>query len=210
MKKQDKGKKIHKILDDRDPVPSKPVNHIDPYTLWVSVLLSARCTDKKVNEVTPELFSLADNPKDMSKIDVRTIRRIVKPCGLSPQKSRAISTLSKILVKEYNSKVPKNFEDLESLPGIGHKSASVVMGQAFGVQTFPVDTHIHRLAWRWGLSNRKSVEQTEKDLKRLFPEKSWNKLHLQIIFFGREYCPAISHIRDLCPICSKYGRKDMK
>ena len=146
----------------------------------------------------------------MSKIDVRTIRRIVKPCGLSPQKSRAISNLSKILVKEHNSKVPKNFEDLESLPGIGHKSASVVMGQAFGVQTFPVDTHIHRLAWRWGLSNRKSVEQTEKDLKRLFPEKSWNKLHLQIIFFGREYCPAISHIRDLCPICSKYGRKDMK
>ena len=152
MKKQDKVKKIHKILDELYPDPSKPLNHKDPYTLLVSVLLSARCTDKKVNEVTPELFSLADNPKDMSKIDVRTIRRIVKPCGLSPQKSRAISNLSKILVKEYDSKVPKNFEDLESLPGIGHKSASVVMGQAFGVQTFPVDTHIHRLAWRWGLS----------------------------------------------------------
>ena len=172
MKKQDKVKEIHKILNKLYPDPEKPLNHKDPYTLLVSVLLSARCTDKKVNEVTPELFSLADNPNDMSKIDVRTIRRIVKPCGLSPQKSKAISNLSKILVKEYNSTVPDNFEDLESLPGIGHKSASVVMGQAFGVQTFPVDTHIHRLAWRWGLSNRKSVEQTEKDLKRLFPEKS--------------------------------------
>ena len=150
MKKQDKVKKIHKILDELYPKPQKPLNHKDAYTLLIAVLLSARCTDKKVNEVTPELFKIADNPKDMSRIDVRTIRKIVKPCGLSPQKSKAISNLSKILVEKYDGKVPDNFDDLESLPGIGHKSASVVMGQAFGVQTFPVDTHIHRLAWRWG------------------------------------------------------------
>ena len=207
MKKQDKVKEIQKILDNKYPNPPVPLNHKDPYTLLIAVLLSARCTDKKVNEVTPKLFKLADNPEDMAKKSVNNVRHIVKPCGLSPQKSKAIVGLSKILVNRYESVVPENFEQLEELPGVGHKTASVVMSQAFGVPAFTVDTHIHRLAWRWALSTRKSVERTEKDLKRLFPEESWNKLHLQMIYFGREYCPAISHKKDLCPICSKYGRK---
>ena len=207
MKKQDKVKGIHKILDKIYPNPLVPLNHQNPYTLLIAVLLSARCTDKKVNEVTPDLFNLADNPNDMAKKNVNKVRKIVKPCGLSPQKSKAIVGLSKILVDKYDGVVPRNFEELEELPGVGHKTASVVMSQAFGVPAFPVDTHIHRLAWRWSLSNRKSVEKTEKDLKRLFPEGSWNKLHLQMIYYGREYCPAISHILNECPICSKYGRK---
>ena len=207
MKKQDKVKGIHKILDKIYPNPPVPLNHENPYTLLIAVLLSARCTDKKVNEVTPDLFNLADNPNDMAKKNVNQVRKIVKPCGLSPQKSKAIVGLSKILVDKYDGVVPRNFEELEELPGVGHKTASVVMSQAFGVPAFPVDTHIHRLAWRWALSNRKSVEKTEKDLKRLFPEDSWNKLHLQMIYYGREYCPAISHILNECPICSKYGRK---
>ena len=210
MKKQLKVKEIQKILDKKYPNPSVPLNHKDPYTLLIAVLLSARCTDKKVNEVTPNLFKLADNPEDMAKKSINNVRKIVKPCGLSPQKSKAIVGLSKILVDKYESVVPDNFEQLEELPGVGHKTASVVMSQAFGVPAFPVDTHIHRLAWRWALSTRKSVERTEKDLKRLFPEKSWNKLHLQMIYFGREYCPAVSHKKDLCPICSKYGRKGIK
>jgi len=210
MKKQLKVKEIQKILDKKYPNPPVPLNHKDPYTLLIAVLLSARCTDKKVNEVTPNLFKLADNPQDMAKKSVNKVRKIVKPCGLSPQKSKAIVGLSKILVEKYESVVPDNFEQLEELPGVGHKTASVVMSQAFGVPAFPVDTHIHRLAWRWALSTRKSVERTEKDLKRLFPEKSWNKLHLQMIYFGREYCPAVSHNKDLCPICSKYGRKGIK
>ena len=207
MKKQDKVKGIHKLLDKIYPNPPVPLNHENPYTLLIAVLLSARCTDKKVNEVTPDLFNLADNPNDMAKKNVNQVRKIVKPCGLSPQKSKAIVGLSKILVDKYDGVVPRNFEELEELPGVGHKTASVVMSQAFGVPAFPVDTHIHRLAWRWALSNRKSVEKTEKDLKRLFPEDSWNKLHLQMIYYGREYCPAISHIINECPICSKYGRK---
>ena len=207
MKKQDKVEGIHKILDKIYPNPPVPLNHQNPYTLLIAVLLSARCTDKKVNEVTPDLFNLADNPNDMAKKNVNQVRKIVKPCGLSPQKSKAIVGLSKILVDKYDGVVPRNFEELEELPGVGHKTASVVMSQAFGVPAFPVDTHIHRLAWRWALSNRKSVEKTEKDLKRLFPEGSWNKLHLQMIYYGREYCPAISHILNECPICSKYGRK---
>ena len=210
MKKQLKVKEIQKILDKKYPNPSVPLNHKDPYTLLIAVLLSARCTDKKVNEVTPNLFKLADNPQDMANKSVNKVRKIVKPCGLSPQKSKAIVGLSKILVDKYKSLVPDNFEQLEELPGVGHKTASVVMSQAFGVPAFPVDTHIHRLAWRWALSTRKSVERTEKDLKRLFPEKSWNKLHLQMIYFGREYCPAVSHKKDLCPICKKYGRKGIK
>jgi len=210
MKKQVKVKEIQKILDKKYPNPAVPLTHKNPYTLLIAVLLSARCTDKKVNEVTPNLFKLADNPEDMAKKNVNKVRQIVKPCGLSPQKSKAIVGLSKILVDKYESVVPDNFEQLEELPGVGHKTASVVMSQAFGVPAFPVDTHIHRLAWRWALSTRKSVERTEKDLKRLFPEKSWNKLHLQMIYFGREYCPAISHKKDLCPICSKYGRKGIK
>ena len=207
MKKKDKVKGIHKILDKIYPDPAVPLNHKNPYTLLIAVLLSARCTDKKVNEVTPGLFNLADNPYDMAKQNVSQVRKIVKPCGLSPQKSKAIVGLSKILVDKYEGVVPSNFEELEELPGVGHKTASVVMSQAFGVPAFPVDTHIHRLAWRWALSNRKNVEKTEKDLKRLFPEESWNKLHLQMIYFGREYCPAISHEKNICPICSKYGRK---
>ena len=207
MKKKDKVKGIHKILDKIYPNPPVPLNHKNPYTLLIAVLLSARCTDKKVNEVTPDLFNLADNPYDMAKENVSQVRKIVKPCGLSPQKSKAIVGLSKILVDKYDGVVPSNFEELEELPGVGHKTASVVMSQAFGVPAFPVDTHIHRLAWRWALSNRKSVEKTEKDLKRLFPKESWNKLHLQMIYFGREYCPAISHEINICPICSKYGRK---
>ena len=210
MKKQLKVKEIQKILNKKYPNPPVPLIHKDPYTLLVAVLLSARCTDKKVNEVTPELFKLADNPEDMAKKSINKVRKIVKPCGLSPQKSKAIVGLSKILVNKYDSVVPKNFEQLEELPGVGHKTASVVMSQAFGVPAFPVDTHIHRLAWRWALSTRKSVERTEKDLKRLFPEDSWNKLHLQMIYFGREYCPALLHKKELCPICSKYGRKGIK
>jgi len=210
MKKQVKVKEIQKILNNKYPNPPVPLKHKDPYTLLIAVLLSARCTDKKVNEVTPELFKLADNPEDMAKKSINKVRKIVKPCGLSPQKSKAIVGLSKILVNNYDSVVPKNFEQLEELPGVGHKTASVVMSQAFGVPAFPVDTHIHRLAWRWALSTRKSVERTEKDLKRLFPQDSWNKLHLQMIYFGREYCPALSHKKELCPICSKYGRKGIK
>ena len=210
MKKQDKVIKIEKILDDLYPNPEVPLKHKDPFTLLIAVLLSARCTDKKVNEVTPELFKLADNPKDMSVKSADEVRMIVRPCGLSPQKSKAIVGLSKILVNKYDSIVPKNYEDLEELPGVGHKTASVVMSQAFGFPAFPVDTHVHRLAWRWALSTRKSVEKTEKDLKRLFPEKSWNKLHLQMIYFGREYCSAVSHNKKICPICKKYGRKGMK
>ncbi len=210
MKKKDKIKEIQKILDKIYPNPSVPLNHKDPYTLLIAVLLSARCTDKKVNEVTPVLFELADNPIDMAKKSVSKVRQIVKPCGLSPQKAKAIVGLSKILVNKFDTLVPKNFEQLEELPGVGHKTASVVMSQAFGEPAFPVDTHIHRLAWRWALSTRKSVERTEKDLKRLFPKKSWNKLHLQMIYFGREYCPAVSHKKELCPICSQYGRKGIK
>jgi endonuclease-3 len=180
-----------------------PLDHKDAYTLLVAVLLSAQCTDKRVNLVTPHLFALADNPKKMMKQDVEEIREIIKPCGLSPTKSKAISELSRIIVEKYNGVVPATYQDLESLPGVGHKTASVVMSQAFGFPAFPVDTHIHRLMQRWKLTNGKSVEQTEKDAKRLFPEEIWNKLHLQIIYFGREYCPARGHDPKTCPICSK-------
>ena len=172
----------------------------------MAVLLSAQCTDIRVNKVTPELFSLADNPFDMALVDPEEIRKIIRPCGLSPKKSKAIAELSKILCEVHGGNVPENFEDLEALPGVGHKTASVVMSQAFGFPAFPVDTHIHRLAWRWGLSTGKNVEKTEKDLKRLFPEEKWNKLHLQIIFYGREFCPARGHKLESCIICSKFRR----
>ena len=171
--------------------------------------LSAQCTDARVNTITPLLFARANNPYDMIKLDVEEIRSIIKPCGLSPSKSKAIWNLSKILIDKHQGEVPGNFEDLEELPGVGHKTASVVMAQAFGVPAFPVDTHIHRLAYRWKLSNGKSVEQTERDCKRLFPANLWNKLHLQIIFFGREYCPARGHDPHKCPICNRFGRKDL-
>lgn len=210
MKKHEKVKAITKILDKLYPEVPIPLEHKDPYTLLIAVLLSAQSTDKKVNEITPILFEEADNPYDMVRLDVDEIREIIKPCGLSPSKSKAIHGLSEILIEKHDGEVPDNFEDLESLPGVGHKTASVVMSQAFGHPAFPVDTHIHRLAYRWGLSTGKNVQKTEKDLKRLFPRSIWNKLHLQIIYFGREYCPARGHNVDQCPICSKYGRYGLK
>lgn len=202
MKQKDKIKFITETLESLYPETNVPLQHKDPYTLLVAVLLSAQCTDERVNKVTPELFELADNPYDMATKEVSEIERIIRPCGLAPRKSKAISELSSIIIEKHQGQVPDNYEDLEALPGVGHKTASVVMSQAFGVPAFPVDTHIHRLAQRWELTSGKNVEQTEKDLKRLFPEKIWNKLHLQIIFFGREYCPARGHIKDHCPICS--------
>lgn len=203
-----KAAAIADILEQLYPVTPIPLDHQDPYTLLVAVLLSAQCTDVRVNQVTPALFDLADNPVDMAKVPVESIKEIIRPCGLSPRKSKAISELSKILVEQYGGKVPQDWKALEALPGVGHKTASVVMSQAFSVPAFPVDTHIHRLAFRWGLTDGKSVEKTEEDLKSLFPENSWNKLHLQIIFFGREYCPARGHKFDECPICKKYGIKN--
>lgn len=210
MTKAEKVKNILSILEKHFPDPQVPLDHKDAYTLLISVLLSAQCTDERVNKTTPYLFQQADNPYDMAKIPVDQIREIIKPCGLSPAKSKAISKLSQILVEKYDGKVPNTFEDLEQLPGVGHKTASVVMTQCFGMPAFPVDTHIHRLAYRWGLSNGKSVEQTEKDLKRLIPQEKWDKAHLQIIYFGRKYCPARGHVWKECPICSKYMRKDLR
>ncbi len=209
MKKNEKVLFILDILTELYEAPPIPLTHKDPYTLLIAVLLSAQCTDERVNKITPDLFSLADNPYDMRSLSVEQIRSIIKPCGLSPQKSKAIHGLSHLIVDNFNGKVPENFKDLESLPGVGHKTASVVMAQAFNVPSFPVDTHIHRLIYRWGLSTGKSVEQTEKDCKRLFPMNRWNKLHLQIIYFGREYCKARPHDPKICPICSKVGRASL-
>jgi endonuclease-3 len=209
MTMQEKAADIMQILDELYPETPIPLSHQDPYTLLVAVLLSAQCTDERVNKVTPFLFAKADNPFDMARLEVEQIKDIIRPCGLSPRKSQAISSLSQILVDKFDGKVPDNFEDLEALPGVGHKTASVVMSQAFGAPAFPVDTHIHRLAWRWGLSDGKNVEKTEADLKALFPEDTWNKLHLQIIYFGRQYCPARGHDPRRCPICSKYGRPEL-
>lgn len=207
MNKKEKILFITETLERLYPETPVPLSHKDPYTLLIAVLLSAQCTDERVNKITPALFALADNPLDMSKQKVIDIENIIRPCGLSPRKSKAISELSIILIEKYNGVVPKRFEDLESLPGVGHKTASVVMSQAFGVPAFPVDTHINRLAQRWKLTNGKNVVQTEKDLKRLFPESLWNKLHLQIIFYGRAYCPARGHIVAQCPICSTITSK---
>lgn len=178
-----------------------PLNHNDPFTLLIAVLLSAQCTDERVNKVTPALFALADNPADMAALEVDQIKRIIKPCGLSPQKSQAIKRLSEILLEEHNGAVPADMAALERLPGVGHKTASVVMSQAFGVPAFPVDTHIHRLAQRWGLTSGRNVVQTERDLKRLFPEKYWNRLHLQMIYYGREHCSARGCDGRVCEIC---------
>lgn len=208
MTKKQKAEFVQATLNKLYPNPDIPLQHKDPYTLLIAVVLSAQCTDERVNKITPKLFALADNPHDMIKLSVETIKEIILPCGLSPMKSKGIFGLSKILVEQYDGKVPASFEALEALPAVGHKTASVVMTQAFGVPAFPVDTHIHRLAWRWTLSNGKSVEQTERDLKRLFPEASWNLLHLQIIYFGRAYCPARGHDPTKCPICSIIGRKN--
>ena len=209
MKKQEKADNIAEILEKLYPKVPIPLDHQDNYTLLVAVLLSAQCTDKRVNQITPLLFAEAATPQEMVKMDVDHIREIIKPCGLSPRKSKAIYNLSQILLDKHDGKVPESFEDLEALPGVGHKTASVVMSQGFGHPAFPVDTHIHRLAYRWALSTGKNVVQTEKDLKRLFPKETWNKLHLQIIFFGREYCPARGHDPLSCPICSVYGRKSL-
>ncbi len=209
LTKKQKAEAIAKILDELYPEVPIPLEHEDAYTLLVAVILSARCTDARVNQITPILFSEADDPKAMVKLGVDRIRQIIQPCGLSPAKSKNIHEMSSILLEKHGGQVPDNFEDLEALPGVGHKTASVVMSQAFGVPAFPVDTHIHRLAFRWGLSNGKSVEQTEKDLKHLFPENTWNKLHLQIIYYGREYCPARGHDPATCRICSQYGRKNI-
>lgn len=209
MSRQEKADAIAQILEERYPETPIPLDHSDPYTLLVAVLLSAQCTDERVNKVTPDLFALADNPADMAQQSVEDIKAIIRPCGLSPRKSQAIYELSNILVDKYNGEVPADMAILETLPGVGHKTASVVMSQAFGEPAFPVDTHIHRLAYRWTLSTGKNVEKTERDLKKLFPRETWNKLHLQIIFFGREYCPARGHDPYKCPICSKYGRKTL-
>ncbi len=210
MTKSEKVADILSILERLYPNPEVPLRHKDAYTLLISVLLSAQCTDERVNKITPLLFKMANNPFDMMKFSVEEIREIIKPCGLSPMKSKGIAGLSKILVEKYNGQVPNTFEALEELPAVGHKTASVVMTQWFGIPAFPVDTHIHRLAYRWGLTNGKNVEQTEKDLKRLIPEKKWNNAHLQIIYFGREHCPARGHNSEVCPICKKYLRKELK
>ena len=215
MTKKQKAEFVEKYLDSLYPEQEIPLKFRNTFTFLIAVLLSAQCTDKRVNEVSPKLFDLADNPRAMSALPVEKIREIIRPCGLSQAKANNISKLSKTLLEKFGGEVPQSMEALESLPGVGHKTASVIMMQAFGVQTFPVDTHIHRLAARWGLSSGKSVEQTEKDLKKLFPQSSWNKLHLQIIFYGREHCRAhtCKTPETMCHICAslrKHARKTQK
>lgn len=205
MKKQ-RAALIQSILNELYPDPGIPLKHKDAYTLLIAVLLSAQCTDKRVNLITPILFSKASSPEKMVELSIAEIQEIIRPCGLSTAKAKAIWNLSKILIEKHHGKVPCSFELLEELPGVGHKTASVVMSQAFHVPAFPVDTHIHRCAARWGLSDGSSVQKTERDLKLLFPEKTWNKVHLQIIYFAREYCPARGHNSDKCPICSELGK----
>ncbi len=210
MTKAEKVQFVVDTLEAKYPETLVPLDHKDPYTLLIAVLLSAQCTDERVNKITPLLFALADNPFDMAKIPVEKIKEIIRPCGLSPMKSHGISELSKILIQKHNGEVPNDLQALESLPSVGHKTASVVVSQAFGVPAFPVDTHIHRLIYRWGLTSGKNVQVTEKDCIRLFKKSIWNKLHLQIIYFGREFCPARGHKPETCPICSKIGRKEMQ
>jgi len=201
MLKAERVTYILQRLQELYPETPVPLDHSDPFTLLIAVLLSAQCTDERVNKITPALFKLADNPAAMATKSAEQIRAIIRPCGLSPQKSKAIQRLSEILLEEHSGEVPVNMEALERLPGVGHKTASVVMSQAFGVAAFPVDTHIHRLGQRWGLTSGKNVVQTERDLKRLFPQKHWNRLHLQIIFYGREYCSARGCDGRVCEIC---------
>lgn len=207
MTKKEKVQFVIDKLEELYPEVPIPLKHKDPYTLLIAVLLSAQCTDKRVNKTTPELFAKADNPEDMSRLPVEDIKRIIRPCGLSPRKSKAISELSQIISKKYKGKVPDTLSELEALPGVGHKTASVVLVQAFNKPAFPVDTHIHRLMYRWGLSTGKNVKQTEKDCKRLFPKEKWNKLHLQIIYYGREYSPARGFRLDKDVITRTIGRK---
>tara|TARA_A100001234_G_scaffold218548_1_gene227736 strand:+ start:991 stop:1641 length:651 start_codon:yes stop_codon:yes gene_type:complete len=209
MLKKEKVNFILKELNSLYPKTPIPLSHQNKFELLIAVLLSAQCTDERVNQISPILFKVANNPFDMEKISKEKIYDIIKPCGLGPQKSKAISELSKILVNKFNGIVPKTFEELEKLPGVGHKTASVVMSQGFGFPAFPVDTHIHRLAQRWGLTNGKSVTQTEKDLKKIFPKEAWNKLHLQIIFYGREHCTARGCLGIKCNICkSLYPKRN--
>lgn len=213
MLKAERAKYILQRLQVLYPQTPVPLDHSDPFTLLIAVLLSAQCTDERVNKVTPALFALADNPADMAALSVEKIRDIIRPCGLSPQKSKAIKRLSELLLEEHSGEVPADMEALERLPGVGHKTASVVMSQAFGVPAFPVDTHIHRLAQRWGLTNGKNVVQTERDLKKLFAEKYWNRLHLQIIFYGRQYCSARGcdgRVCEICRTCYPHRKKPKK
>jgi endonuclease-3 len=207
MTKKEKVNYIVEELEKLYPETPVPLDHKDAYTLLIAVLLSAQCTDERVNKITPLLFAKADNPYDMVKLSVEDIKEIIRPCGLSPRKSKAIWDLSHILINEHDGEVPASFKELEKLPGVGHKTASVVMAQAFNVPAFPVDTHIHRLLTRWGITSGKNVDQTEKDAKRLFPEDKWNKLHLQIIFYGREYSPARSPKADKDYITREIGTK---
>jgi endonuclease-3 len=207
MLKKERVDYILNKLEELYPEVPIPLDHKDAYTLLIAVLLSAQCTDARVNTITPLLFERADNPNDMVQLTIEEIKEIIRPCGLSPMKSKGIHGLSQIILDQHDGKVPQSFEALEALPAVGHKTASVVMSQAFGFPAFPVDTHIHRLATRWRLTNGKNVKQTEKDLKRLFPKEVWNKLHLQIIFFGREYCKARGHDEQQCPICSVVNSK---
>ncbi len=202
MTKKERAAHVLERLNQLYPEPAVPLDHTDTYTLLIAVLLSAQCTDKRVNLTTPFLFSKASTPRDMLKLSIEEIQSIIRPCGLSPQKAKAISGLSRILVEKYAGGVPRTLEELEELPGVGHKTAQVVMAQAYGVPSFPVDTHIHRLAHRWGLSDGRSVEQTERDLKSTFPESTWNKLHLQIIYYGREHCTARGCDGTVCEICT--------
>mgnify|MGYP001360176598 FL=1 len=207
-----KAEKVSYVINELEKLYPKtpvPLNHKDTYTLLIAVLLSAQCTDERVNKITPLLFDKADNPHDMIKLTIEEIKLIIRPCGLSPRKSKAIYDLSSIIINEHHGKVPANMEKLEELPGVGHKTASVVMSQAFGIPAFPVDTHIHRLMYRWGFTNGKNVIQTEKDAKRLFPKELWNKLHLQIIFYGREYSPARGVRKEKDFITLNIGRKSV-
>ncbi|MDB4161160.1 endonuclease III [Bacteroidia bacterium] len=206
MTNKERADQILTILEREFPVVPIPLDHKDPYTLLIAVLLSAQCTDERVNKITPLLFAKADNPYDMVKMTVEEIKEIIRPCGLSPMKSKGIFGLSQMIIDLHGGEVPQSFEDLEAMPAVGHKTASVVMSQAFGVPAFPVDTHIHRLAYRWKLSTGKNVDKTEKDLKAAFPVETWNSVHLQIIFFGRKYCPARGHDPLACPICKVFGR----
>jgi len=199
--KKERAGYIFKKLNNLYPETPIPLDHSDSFTLLVAVLLSAQCTDERVNKITPALFKKAKNPKEMSQLEFISVEDIIRPCGLAPRKSKAIVNLSKIIIEEHNGNVPESFEELEKLPGVGHKTASVVMAQAFGHPAFPIDTHIHRLSQRWGLTNGKNVIQTEKDLKALFDKKYWNKLHLQFIFYGREYCSARGCDGTVCEIC---------
>lgn len=208
MNRKERARFVSEKLDSLYPDPAIPLQFTNTFTFLVAVLLSAQCTDRKVNAVTPKLFARADTPQKMAKLSQTEIEEIIRPCGLAPAKSRHIVELSKILLQEFHGEVPRTFSELESLPGVGHKTASVLMGQAFGFPAFPVDTHIHRLAMRWRLSDGASVERTERDLKRLFPESEWNRRHLQIIYFGREFCPARGHDPQKCPICRQIGCRE--